>query len=83
VVIVVAAAGASFAGLPRPHNGSGRWVGRGASHPMDMTLALMSKNVKITWQADGNKRRQCMANDEIYFAAGGTCPLKPIDGMAE
>jgi len=50
---------------------------------MDMTLALMSKNVKITWQADGNKRRQCMANDEIYFAAGGTCPLKPIDGMAE
>jgi len=47
---------------------------------MDMTLALMSKNVKITWQADGNKRRQSMANDEIYFAAGGTCPLKPIDG---
>lgn len=49
-----------------------KWAmgGRGQVISWRMTLALMSKNVKITWQADGNKRRQYMANDEIYFAKG-------------
>lgn len=78
-VLIVAAADVA-AGMPRPHNGPAE---------MTLALALMSENVKITWQADGNKRRQCIANDEMHSHAAEPMPrrvkvpqfiLKAIDG---